>query len=78
SVAPADKADAAAALKSRVSSLERHEADQDALFEQLAEQLKELAAAGDRLSSRAMMFFVVSGVALVLSLVSLLLVLLWR
>ncbi|MDO8987117.1 MAG: hypothetical protein Q7V14_02720, partial [Coriobacteriia bacterium] len=75
---PDDKADVTTALKNRVSSLESHEADQDLLVEQLAEQLTELAAAGDRLNSKAMSFFVVSGVALFLSLVSLLLVLLWR
>ncbi|GEM_PF-6222710 len=74
----AGKADAATALEGRVSSLERHEADQNVLVEQLAVQLKELAAAGDRLNSRAMKFFIVSGVALCLSLVSLVLTLLWR
>ena len=74
----AEKADGKTALEERVSSLERHEADQDVLVEQLAVQLKELAAAGDRLNSRAMRFFIVSGVALFLGLVSLLLALLWR
>ena len=74
----AEKVDSTTALEERVSSLERHEADQDVLVAQLAVQLKELAAAGDRLNSRAMIFFVVSGIALFLSLVSLLLVLLWH
>ena len=74
----ADKVDVTTALKNRVSQLERHEADQNVLVERLAEQLKELAAAGDRLNSRVMMLLVVSGVALVVSLVSLLLALLWR
>lgn len=76
--ATSDKAEITAALKKRVASLERHEADQAVLIEQLAEQLKELAAAGDRLSTRARMFFVASGIALLLSLVSLVLALLWR
>lgn len=76
--ATSDKAELTAALKKRVTALESHEADQALLVEQLAEQLKELAAAGDRLSTRAMMFFVASGVALLFSLISLVLVLLWR
>ncbi|MDA3935443.1 MAG: hypothetical protein PF636_01070 [Actinomycetota bacterium] len=73
-----EKADVATALEERVSSLERHEADQGVLVEQLAVQLKELAAAGDRLNRRAMSFFILSGIALFLSVVSLLLTLFWR
>lgn len=78
SSAPAAKAAGTTALEGRVSSLERHEADQGVLVEQLAVQLKELAAAGDSLNSRARNFFIVSGVALFLSIVSLVLALIWR
>ena len=70
--------DVTTALEERVASLESHEAEQNVLVEQLAVQLKELAAAGDRLNRRAMRFFIVSGIALILSLAALLLALLWR
>ena len=63
-------------LEDRVAALEKNQAEQAGLVEKLAEQLENVAAAGEALNRRVAILLAISSAALLIGLVALLLVLL--
>ena len=70
---PAGASDTRLDLEDRVAALEKNQAEQAGLVEKLAEQLENVAAAGEALNRRVAILLAISSAALLIGLVALLL-----